>query len=210
MVRAGVADAARVNARWCETVCRASGSAGVFGSHAWTSARRTPPLYPDAVTLTPDASVDEVLRDLDRSPGCAVKDSFACLELVGAGFELLFEATWIGCDPDVPLEPGWAPVDDPARFDGELPTVLLDDPAVAMWSDGLSGVIANRDGDFAGLSNLYTRGDLDEAWRGATSAVARTFPGLPITGYEHGDDLEAALRNGYTALGPLRVWLKPG
>jgi len=31
---------------------------------------------------------------------------------------------------------------------------------------------------------------------------------LPITGYEHGDDLDAALRNGYTALGPLRVWLK--
>lgn len=206
MVRPGVADAARVNARWCDAVCRAHGFAGTFGPRAWTSARRTPPLYPDAVTLTPDAALDDVLRDVDLSPGCAVKDSFACLDLTGAGFEVLFEATWITRDPEEGLEPAWSRVDDPARID--FPAALLDDPSVALWSDGVSGVIANRDGAFAGLSNLYTHGDLDDAWRGATSAVASTFPGLPITGYEHGDDLDAALRNGYTSLGPLRIWLK--
>lgn len=197
MVRAGVADAARVNARWCDVVCRAHGIAGTFGRHAWTAPRRTPPLYPDAVTLTPAASVTDVLDGIDLSPGCSVKDSFGCLDLSGAGFEVLFEATWITRTAEVPLEPGWARVD--GRFE---------DPSVAEWSDGVSGVIANRDGDFAGLSNLYSHGDLDDAWRGATSAVATTFPGLPITGYERGDDLDAALRNGYTALGPLRVWLK--
>lgn len=210
MVRAGVADAARVNVGWCDAMCRAHGFAGVFGPHAWTSAHRTPPLYPDAVTLTPDASPEDVLHDVDLSPGCAVKDSFACLDLTGEGFEVLFEATWITQDPEVALESAWSRVDDPAGADIEFPAALLDDPTVAVWSDGVSGVIANRTGEFAGLSNLYTRGDLGEAWRGATSAVARTFPGLPITGYEHGEDLDAALRNGYTALGPLKVWLKPG
>ncbi|WP_233611804.1 hypothetical protein [Amycolatopsis sp. WAC 01376] len=149
------------------------------------------------MTLTPEATVSEVLAGIDTSPGCSVKDSFACLDLSQAGFEVLFEATWITRTAQVPLEPGWSRVDD--RFD---------DPSVAVWSDGVSGVTANRDGDFAGLSNLYTQGDPDDAWRGATAAVAASFPGLPITGYERGDDLDAALRNGYTALGPLRIWLK--
>lgn len=193
MVRAGVADAARVNARWCDVVCRT----GTFTTRVWKSPIRTPPLYPDAVTLAPDATAAEVLDGIDTSPGCAVKDSFACLDLAREGFEVLFEATWIARMADVPLEPGWARVDD--RFD---------DPSVAVWSNGVAGVTANRDGCFAGLSNLYTQGDLDEAWRGATSAVAASFPGLPITGYERGEDLDAALRDGYTALGPLRVWLK--
>ncbi|RSN13189.1 hypothetical protein DMC63_27980 [Streptomyces sp. WAC 05977] len=193
MVRAGVADAARVNARWCDTVCRT----GTFTARVWKSARRTPPLYPDAMTLTPDATAAEVLDGIDTSPGCAVKDSFACLDLAPLGFEVLFEATWITCTAEPPLEPGWSRVADP-----------FDDPSVAVWSSGAAGVTANRDGDFAGLSNLYTQGDLDDAWRGATSAVAASFPGLPITGYERGEDLDAALRNGYTALGPLRVWLK--
>jgi len=193
VVRAEVADAARVNARWCETVC----GTGTFTARAWKSACRTPPLYPDAMTLTPDATVEDVLDGIDLSPGCAVKDSFGCLDLSQAGFEVLFEATWITRTVRMPLEPGWSRVDDE-----------FGDPSVAVWSDGVSGVTANRDGDFAGLSNLYTRGDVDDAWRGATSAVATSFPGLPITGYEHGEDLDAALRNGYTALGPLRVWLK--
>lgn len=193
MVRAEVADAVRVNARWCDTVCRT----GTFSARVWKSARRTPPSYPDAMTLTPDATAAEVLDGIDTSPGCAVKDSFACLDLTPSGFEVLFEATWITRTGQVPLEPGWSRVDDP-----------FDDPSVAVWSNGAAGVTANRDGDFAGLSNLYTQGDLDDAWRGATSAVAASFPGLPITGYEHGEDLDAALRAGYTALGPLRVWLK--
>ncbi|KZB82170.1 hypothetical protein AVL48_09550 [Amycolatopsis regifaucium] len=197
MVRAGVADAARVNARWCDTVCRSHGFTGTFGPRSWRSARRTPPLYPDAVTLAPDASVSDVLDGIDTSPGCSVKDSFGCLDLSEAGFEVLFEATWIAREVRMPLEPGWSRMPD-----------QFDDPFVAVWSDGVSGVTANRDGDFAGLSNLYTRGDLGDAWRGATSAVATTFPGLPITGYERGDDLAAALRAGYTALGPLRIWLK--
>jgi hypothetical protein len=38
--------------------------------------------------------------------------------------------------------------------------------------------------------------------------LARAFPGLPIVGYEHGDELAAWCALGFEPLGPLRVWLK--
>src|SRR4051794_1850107 len=44
------------NAAWCDLVC-----AGEFRPRAWTSPRRTPEYYPDAVTLTPDATAADVL-----------------------------------------------------------------------------------------------------------------------------------------------------
>ncbi|WP_312026902.1 hypothetical protein [Streptomyces sp. WAC 06725] len=115
---AWVRAAARNNAEWCAAVCRAHGVNGEFGDDAWTSSRRTPPLYPDAVTLTdrlaPPTSTEPesgrsgtvrpgslspltgLLSRIDTvSPGCSVKDSFACLDLTPAGFEVLFEAQWI-------------------------------------------------------------------------------------------------------------------
>ncbi|KWT57377.1 hypothetical protein ADL21_34995 [Streptomyces albus subsp. albus] len=115
---AWVRAAARNNAEWCAAVCRAHGITGAFGDDAWTSSRRTPPLYPDAVTLAdrlarPTSTEPEsgrsgtaragslspltgLLSRIDTaSPGCSVKDSFACLDLTPAGFEVLFEAQWI-------------------------------------------------------------------------------------------------------------------
>ncbi|GGW27569.1 hypothetical protein [Streptomyces xantholiticus] len=86
--------AARNNAEWCEAMCRAHGLPGTFGSRAWTNPRRTPPLYPDAGTLSEDATADDVLAAIDRAGGggCSVKDSFGSLDLSGAGFDVLFEA----------------------------------------------------------------------------------------------------------------------
>jgi hypothetical protein len=42
----------------------------------------------------------------------------------------------------------------------------------------------------------------------AVTAAASHFPGLPLVGYEHGDDLALALAGGFTALGPLRIWTR--
>ncbi|MEV6952474.1 hypothetical protein [Streptomyces sp. NPDC051183] len=88
--------AARNNAEWCDAVCRGHALRPEFAPDAWTSARRTPPYYPDAVSLTRDASADALVAAVDTgSPGCSVKDSFATLDLAPAGFEVLFEAQWI-------------------------------------------------------------------------------------------------------------------
>ena len=66
-----VEGAARNNAEWCATVCRAHGVEGRFDPAHWVSATRTPPRYPDAITLTPDAPVTALLGSIDRSSGCS-------------------------------------------------------------------------------------------------------------------------------------------
>ncbi|MGW6708828.1 hypothetical protein ACWGDE_28610, partial [Streptomyces sp. NPDC054956] len=105
--------AADNNARWCEAVCRAHGLDVSLGEHLWTSPRRTPPYYPDAVTLRPQVPEAEVLTWIDTDgPGCSVKDSFADLDLAPDGFEVLFDAQWIHRPADAPAVLP-APADEP-------------------------------------------------------------------------------------------------
>ncbi|WP_030292935.1 hypothetical protein [Streptomyces katrae] len=220
------------NAEWCAAV---SGG-GSFAAGAWTSARRTPPYYPDGVTLTRAASADALLAGMDTdSPGCSVKDSFADLDLAPAGFEVLFGAEWIHRPPAAPAPPAsaltWSRVADAgelaaweAAWDGGEstglfhPGLLTEEIAFfAGWSaEGriAAGAAANRTGadrtgTVVGLSNVFTADGTpdDEAWAGALTAVADLWPGLPVVGYEAGEDLATAVRHGFTPLGPLRVWL---
>lgn len=123
--------AARENAEWCEAVARSHGVRSRFTPDAWLASTRTPASYPDAVTLR--ASADRgILRDVDTSPGCSVKDSFAALDLSGNGFEVLFDARWIFRAPDpehataqhAPASPG---------VDGMVWSVL-DPDDLADWS----------------------------------------------------------------------------
>ncbi|MEV4195943.1 hypothetical protein AB0J65_31835, partial [Streptomyces toxytricini] len=84
--------AVRNNAAWCAAVC----PGGTFTADAWTSPHRTPPYYPDAVSLSRGASAAELAAAVDTAaPGCSVKDSYAVLDLAPAGFGVLFEAQWI-------------------------------------------------------------------------------------------------------------------
>ena len=73
----------------------------------------------------------------------------------------------------------------------------------------MSGAIGSLGASVVGVSNVFTSAaDLVELWRDAPRAIACRFPGLPLVGYEAGTKLEAALRNGFAAVGPLRVWVK--
>ncbi|MER7461342.1 hypothetical protein [Streptomyces sp. NPDC097981] len=219
--------AALNNAEWCAAV---SGG-GSFAAGAWTSARRTPPYYPDGVTLTRDAPAEALLAGMDTaSPGCSVKDSFAALDLAPAGFEVLFGAEWIHRPAEAPAPAAsalaWSRVADAgelaaweAAWDGEESTGLfhpaLLTPEIAFFAgrsaDGriVAGAAANRAGGVVGLSNVFTADGTsdDEAWAGALTAVLDLWPGLPVVGYEAGDDLDTAVRHGFGPLGPLRVWL---
>lgn len=224
--------AARNNAEWCDRVCRLHGQAGTYHDGGWTVPKRSPPLYPDAVTLDRAASVDAILAAIDTSPGCSLKDSFACLNLASEGFHVLFEAQWIHREadapsPEAPAGMRWERVRDPAvlrrwecawnQYDippGLFHPSLLDEDTVmimACYRDEaiVAGAIANRSATVAGLTNVFsTDDDLDAAWCGSVAAVAAHLGDLPLLGYERGDDLEAARRYGFALLGPLRVWIK--
>ena len=217
--------AARNNAEWCNLVCRAHGVPTLLDERLWIARRRSPRWYPDAVTLAPDATVDEVLGQIDTGDGCSVKDSFAALDLRPAGLRVLFEAEWIHRPPppDSALPETWRSVDTPEELrawaawhgggDVFVPQ-LLTDPRVAILAghDGgamVSGAIGSLGASVAGVSNVFTSAaDLVELWREAPRAIACRFPGLPLVGYQAGPALEAALRNGFAAVGPLRVWVK--
>jgi hypothetical protein len=217
--------AARNNAEWCDLVCRGQGVTTLLDARMWVARHRSPPRYPDAVTLLPDVTVDEVLSRIDASDGCSVKDSFAALDLRPAGFHVLFEAEWIHHPPppDPPFPETWRPVETPeelrdwaARHGGGDVFVpeLLADPRVAILAGHagsaiVSGAIGSASASEVGVSNVFTSAaKLVELWRDAPRAIACRFPGLPLVGYESGADLEAALRNGFAAVGPLRVWVK--
>lgn len=223
--------AARNNAQWCAAMCRSHGVANAFGGTVWSASRRTPVYYPDAVTLTPTADVETVLARIElAAPGASVKDSFADLDLTTAGFAVLFDASWIHRAPhpvDGVDDPGWQVVDDAdslrdwalAWDAGEghadlFLAKLLDEPDVrvlARRAGGrvVAGAVANRTDDVVGLSNLFTSdGDADAAWAGALGLLHRLHPTLAVVGYERGDDLALALRHGFRAIGPLRVWMQ--
>ncbi|MER6250165.1 hypothetical protein ABT224_02030 [Streptomyces sp. NPDC001584] len=223
--------AALNNAAWCDAVCRAHGLAPRYdGEQLWSSARRTPPMYPDAVTLEPAVLARNVVRGIDTaSPGCSVKDSFADLDLAGAGFEVLFEAQWIHRPAGAPLPEAeaeaagleWSEVSGAeelaaweAAFDGGesvegaglfRPALLGEGIVFLAGRAGgriVAGAVASTGGGVVGVSNLF-----GAAWAGVLGAVSARWPELDVVGYEHGEDLEAAVRCGFVPIGPLRVWL---
>jgi hypothetical protein len=211
--------AARNNALWCDTVCRTHGLSATFGGQTWVSHERSPLFYPDAVTLAPGLRVDQVLAGVTGGLGCSVKDSYADVDLSGHGFSVLFEAQWFvhhGGDYDSDLD--WRACEDFDTWAGGwsggqpqdvLRPELLFDPLTMLLTgsrDGVvtAGAIAYRSDDVVGVSNLF--GPPDQAWPGVIGQVTRRFPGIPIVGYEYGDDLAAARRYGCEPLGPLRVW----
>lgn len=219
--------AAANNAAWCDAMCRSHGHAGTFTPQAWLSPKRTPELYPDAVTLAADAAADPVLAGIDTRSGCSVKDSFAALDLTTNGFERLFDAWWLwrppgeGTPEAAPMLPigaadlaawaqAWCGSDEPR--DVFRPSLVAGPDVVVLGRRNgtrfVAGAIANVSGTATGLSNVFAVDrDLDAAWAGALATIVRRWPDLPIVGYERDDAMAAPLRLGFTATGPLTVWL---
>ncbi|MEV0386227.1 hypothetical protein [Nonomuraea sp. NPDC050643] len=205
-------EAVRDNAAWCDLMCRAHGRPGTFATRAWTNPARTPPFYPDAVTLSPHASAADVLGHIDASAGASVKDSFATLDL--PGFDVLFEARWIHRPAPASAATGWEVVEDAATltaweqecFGGDvrglfLPPLLAEATVVYGRREGC-GAVLTPNGASVGVSNVFG----DDAWPGTLAMAARLFPGRPLVGYE--SDPAPAVEHGFSTIGPLRVWLK--
>lgn len=222
--------AARNNAEWCDSFCRTHGIAGRLRADSWCSPVRTPPYYPDAVTLLPEVAVEELLSRIDASEGCSVKDSFAELDLATAGFRPLFRAEWLVRDPPEPgraSERHWSPLtseeqlreweaawaESPAGA-GFFRRALLADEAISVLAGRngdriVAGAVANRSATVIGLSNVFdTTGDLDSAWLSGAAAATARWGRMPIVSYESGPSLDTAHEAGYRSIGELVVWLK--
>lgn len=224
--------AARNNATWCAAVCASHGIETVFGADAWTSPTRTPPLYPDAVTLAPGVDADRLLAPIDDTPGCTVKDSYAELDLADRGWRVLFDAEWIIRRVTTATVPttgaaAWMPV-GPAdvdawqrawRGDGQpmdlfRPRLLDDDVVLIARRVGgrtVAGAALNRAAGVVGISNVFgPPGSELDTWRDCIHATGTVFPGSAMVGYESGDARAVALNNGFESIGPLRVWINDG
>ena len=230
--------AAHNNAVWCDAVARSHGVTTTLDAEAWTAATRTPPFYPDAVTLSPDVEEYALLARVDDSDGCSVKDSWSRLDLSLEDFARLVVGEWVWLDPSTHL-PGsagtaprtwervttadklaswvqaWSTDPDAAAI---LRPGLLDEPGVHVLAGRsavdpgaplVAGAIVSVTGEVAGLGNIFALdGDEHRAWREAAAAAREVAGGIPLVGWEAGASVEAALAAGCERLGSLTVWLK--
>lgn len=169
-----------------------------------------------------------------------VKDSYGALDLSAEGFRILFEAAWIyrAAPPEPAGElPGvrWATIGDaPGLAEWErawrgepatgstpgqgrifLPALLAEAriAVIAAYQAGriVAGAIACRTEGVVGVSNLFAPAREGRRFRaGCLARIAAAFPGLPLAGYEAGDDLVAMRALGFDGLGPLRIWVRTG
>jgi hypothetical protein len=188
-----VARAARNNAELCAAVARSQGVVGDFADDAWTAPQRTPPLHPDAVTLVPAVDATSLLARIDDSAGASVKDSFHDLELARFGYRVLFDAEWIHRS-------------SAARRGMPEP----DDEPIVLMADGVGSARVNRTEDEIGVSNVEAESGTaaPDLWRWLVAVIGDRYPGLDVVGYESGSMLDAARAAGFTAIGPLRIWIR--
>lgn len=203
-------------------MCFAHGTAGRFLVHTWVNAEPAPRFYPNVVTLTAgDTDISEqrqAVRILLKShlPGrWAVKDSFHTLDIARLGFEVLLEANWIRKHHPKPAQMASGLTWERAGPGNEgFPAALFGDGNFVMFSGRRAGTIVAggtlyRTDKVVGLSNVVADADDEPAvWRDLSSLAAATFPGLPLVGYESGDELNAAHKAGFEIGDPLRIWVK--
>lgn len=220
-VLAAVAD----NADWCDVVCRSLDRRTDRTATLW-AASHPPRWYPHRVTLTSGATAAETTAGLSRATECWVKDSFATLDLTGHGFSSVVEASWFHSPPQSPMpRAGWSLVSSADELErwaaasgtaGVLTAPLLTDPSVRIVGvrDGPSftgGAVLSCGTEVVGVSNVFSTSRTPEgSWAAAVAAASQVFPGRDLVGYEHGDDLDAARRVGFSVTGVLRLWRRPG
>ncbi|MEK5645778.1 hypothetical protein BK138_35535 [Paenibacillus rhizosphaerae] len=218
-------DAAVINnIVWCGIVCETHGITATSRKHIWRTTSKSPPYYPDMITSSRYVTVDEVIDIIDNKEITGIKDSFANLDLSPFDFEMLFTADWIYHAPVVNLEsiqPGWCHVTTENELadwtsaiglENVIKPELLDRRDVKIYlnkkKDEVSGFIANLGANVIGISNVFSSANIGNTWSDIHNIVPLDFPGLPMVGYESGTDLTAALKSGWTTVGPLRVWVR--
>ncbi len=218
--------AVRENATWCDLVCRSQRLRPDADARMWWSDRRTPSLYPDAVTLDPTVNEFDVLGRIHDASGASVKDSFAALDLAPDGYRVLFDATWFARPPG----PAPAGADDAFERIGDKFTFgawrhawggpddvllpgLLRTSTVTILGDAHTGRAlrprrhppSHEHRRHAGRRTLE---HLRRRCRRRTALAAVREPDAWIVGYDDAGVVETLERDGFAPYGPLRVWTR--
>ena len=218
--------AVREYATWCDLLCRLHRFAQAGDARLWWSARRTPDLVPDAITLVADLPVLDVLGRIDDSPGASVLDAFAALDLADQGWTADPDAFWIARPPGAAAErattPSFAVVRERFVFtawcraaggpDGAVPTGLRRASGVTVL--GREGTAGFTDGAIVhrtaiGGTSVAGVWHAFGAWGHVAAAAAHRHPEAWLVGYASGPDLATARAAGFSAVGPLRAWSRP-
>lgn len=90
-------------------------------------------------------------------------------------------------------------------------TLLLDDGVIFLGGfsgDGLvAGAVLHLSHGVAGVSNVFgPSGESSRTWAGLISCAHEEAPGIDLVGYERDAELAAAEANGFSPLGPVRIW----
>lgn len=223
------------NAAWCDAVSRAHGAACRFEPGFWINGGDAPPFYPNLVTTDPDATDQQLtaIELLAEQPGrgIGIKDSFSRLDLSDIGLEPIFDADWLWLPPTAALAAGVADfgvtvveaADELALWerawggmengDRVFPPSLLDDERISFFAvtrEGriVAGAALNLSNGAIGISNVFLGGD-EAALAALVEVARRRAPGLPVVGYESGDDRTPFHALGFESIGTLRVWIRP-
>jgi hypothetical protein len=207
---------------WYDDLCSLHGVGSMLEDGLWSALGTPPPLHSAAVVVEPAVTADQVLTRLDGRAHGGVKDSFATMDLSGAGMDLLFSATWIYRAPEPAAASDWVAVTgaaELAEWTGQHDTseVLLPPllhrahfRILAKRVDGriVAGAVARLGSGIVDVSNVYAVPGQHVDWRELAEAIGAYFPGRPLVGYERGDALSAAVHGGFVATGELRVWVR--
>ena len=194
---------------------------------AFTAIDSPPPLHSWMTTLDPDAQTKLEQLIKQHTGGGVVKDAFNCLNLSAHNYAELFSASWI-CATEVPdtdtsdwtrvstkddlllWEAAWKPKQFPQGL-RQFPDAVLKRSDIVIWGRNKArgfdaGVVANISQNCVGLSNYFGQA----AYPAAAALCSGVCSGsLPVTGYERGEELIAALNAGFSEAGKLKLWIRP-
>ncbi|MGH2417852.1 MAG: hypothetical protein ACRDFY_05920 [Candidatus Limnocylindria bacterium] len=213
------------NVGWYDAIFGLHGIGALLADGLWSALGPPPPYHSHAVVVEPSVTLDTVEARIGEIPNAGFKDAYASLDAMRLGMAVLFEATWIHREPGAPTagDPSaWTDVRTPdqlAAWNAGWDTADVLIPAVldraafrvmARIADGeiVAGAVARLGTGAVDVSNVHGVGDHVVDWAQLTAAIAARFPDRPMVGYEHGKDLEDAMRDGWDAVGPLRVWVR--
>jgi hypothetical protein len=212
---------------WYEDIFAVHGIPTALQHGLWRALGQPPRWHSAAKTIEPTISKEAALRAVEAFDHCSIADSFGALDLSDAGFDLLFEATWVHHPPrarkTAALPAGWSVIGTQAELEawngehdtrGVLLPSLLNHPRFHFLCERADGrllggaVLHDSDPDTVGLSNQWAVAGrcLDPA--ALLSCVEILYPGRAVVGYERGQDLESVLGAGSTELGPQHVWAR--